>query len=681
MLFYGFKVDCEYTGQYTLAKAFEQSRSQRCRAVSDINDALYEEGNKERYIFIAGGNPQSLQMVAAFSEKEKVSSHSMYELLKSILKEKGGVQTCSLSNLQEITSKDFHKALENADDANYFGAIQRTMSNMDIDFYNNEEFRLREEIQEETTMTKNSAMTRARALLSDQSFIDELTRIYSDENVRRFHGHPVHYKIVAGTQEAAMDIVRLLTEALYSCGRLPSRRLAIISEITERCYCEHELEQLFRWAAGSTVVIALRGSNEDHANYASAYEKVTEFFSDLIKRYHQNVLCIFIERTDNPGFTPSLMAKAEEHINIIAISEGVGNRKESAGYLHRLVKAADFEVMDKKEIETSLEDKTSFTASELYEIFNRFYKDGLKNKLYQAYKVATYVTTEKKKTKGEAYERLQEMVGLTEVKKIIDQIIAANKVQKMRSEVGLAKQRSALHMIFTGNPGSAKTTVARLLAEILKKEGVLESGAFVECGRSDLVGQYVGWTAPKVKSKFREARGGVLFIDEAYSLVDDKNGLYGDEAINTIVQEMENQRDSVIVIFAGYKEKMEGFLAKNEGLRSRIAFHVDFPDYNAEELTQILSLMAKDRGYEMDNQLLARCREIFQAACGEKEFGNGRFARNLLEQALLKQSQRIMEESAGKAMTRKELSKLAPSDFDVNISNRYKKRSVSIGFV
>ena len=236
-------------------------------------------------------------------------------------------------------------------------------------------------------------------------------------------------------------------------------------------------------------------------------------------------------------------------------------------------------------------------------------------------------------------------------------------------------------MIFTGNPGSAKTSVARLLAEILKKEGVLESGAFVECGRSDLVGQFVGWTAPKVAKKFREARGGVLFIDEAYSLVEYRNGSFGDEAINTIVQEMENQRDNIIVIFAGYKEKMEGFLAKNEGLRSRIAFHVDFPDYNAEELTQILSLMAKDRGYEMDNQLLARCREIFQAACGEKEFGNGRFARNLLEQALLKQSQRIMEESAGKAMTRKELSQLAPSDFDVNISNRYKKQSVSIGFV
>ena len=125
-------------------------------------------------------------------------------------------------------------------------------------------------------------------------------------------------------------------------------------------------------------------------------------------------------------------------------------------------------------------------------------------------------------------------------------------------------------MIFTGNPGSAKTTVARLLSQILKKEGILDSGRFVEVGRADLIARYVGWTAKTVCEKFREAAGGVLFIDEAYSLVDDSN-TFGDEAINTIVQEMENHRDDVIVIFAGYPEKMKVFLEKNEGLRSRIS--------------------------------------------------------------------------------------------------------------
>lgn len=278
MLFFSFKLECDYTGEKTLAKAFEESHSQGRRAVADINDTLCDEGDNERYIFISGGNPQIWQMAAAFSEKEKVSSQRVYELLKSALKEKGGVQTCSLSNLHEITSKDFDKVLKDTDDMFYFGRCQKIMHKLRLGNSVNDEYRMREEIQEINTLTKNSAITRAQELLCDQSFMDELTRIYSDENERRFYGHPVHYKIVAGTKEAAMDIVHLLTEALYSCGRLLSRRLTIISEITERCYSERDLEHLFRWAAGTTVVIELRGSNEDHANYASAYELVTEFF-------------------------------------------------------------------------------------------------------------------------------------------------------------------------------------------------------------------------------------------------------------------------------------------------------------------------------------------------------------------------------------------------------------------
>ena len=150
-----------------------------------------------------------------------------------------------------------------------------------------------------------------------------------------------------------------------------------------------------------------------------------------------------------------------------------------------------------------------------------------------------------------------------------------------------------MHMVFTGNPGTAKTTVARLFAQIMKENGLLPVGDLIEVGRADLVGKYVGWTAPTVKAKFAAAKGSVLFIDEAYSLVDDKDGLFGDEAINTIVQEMENQRDDTVVIFAGYPDKMEQFLKKNPGLRSRIAFHIPFEDYKPAELLDIFTLMAK----------------------------------------------------------------------------------------
>jgi Cdc6-like AAA superfamily ATPase len=164
----------------------------------------------------------------------------------------------------------------------------------------------------------------------------------------------------------------------------------------------------------------------------------------------------------------------------------------------------------------------------------------------------------------------------------------------------------------------------------------------------------------------------ILFIDEAYSLVDDSNS-FGDEAINTIVQEMENHRDDVVVIFAGYPEKMKDFLAKNEGLRSRIAFYLDFPDYNADELVEILKLMAAQKGYKLDKAILEKGHGIFEKAAEREEFGNGRFVRNLLEQAMMAQSSRLIREYKGKKVSRKALITLKEEDFDVNASKRLEK--------
>jgi len=236
-------------------------------------------------------------------------------------------------------------------------------------------------------------------------------------------------------------------------------------------------------------------------------------------------------------------------------------------------------------------------------------------------------------------------------------------MQALRKDMGITAEQNAMHMVFTGNPGSAKTTVARLLAGILKERRILPTGAFVECGRGDLVGKYVGSTAPIVKRKFAEAMGGVLFIDEAYSLLDDKRGLFGDEAINTIVQEMENHRGELLVIFAGYPEPMKSFLERNEGLRSRVAFHLDFPDYNAEELCDILQVMAKEKGYRVEVEALRHCRRIFPKACSTADFGNGRYVRNLLESAILCQAERLMNASPDGKITKQMAESLILSDF------------------
>lgn len=166
---------------------------------------------------------------------------------------------------------------------------------------------------------------------------------------------------------------------------------------------------------------------------------------------------------------------------------------------------------------------------------------------------------------GTAKKELDNMVGLSSVKKVIHKAIAHYKLNKLCIDKGIAIEKASLHMVFTGNPGTAKTSVARLFAEILKDEKVLSTGTFVEVGRADLVGDHVGATAPLVKRKFKEAQGGILFIDEAYSLCDSYENGFGDEAINTIVQEMENHRDNIIVIFAGYKEPMQRFLDRIRG--------------------------------------------------------------------------------------------------------------------
>lgn len=244
---------------------------------------------------------------------------------------------------------------------------------------------------------------------------------------------------------------------------------------------------------------------------------------------------------------------------------------------------------------------------------------------------------------GTARREFEEMIGLSSAKKIIHKAIAAFKLKKICMDKGISKENPSLHMVFTGNPGTAKTTVARLFAEIMKDEKVLPSGNFVETGRADLVGSVVGSTAPLVKKKFREAQGGVLFIDEAYSLCDSYENGFGDEAINTLVQEMENHRDDVIVIFAGYSEQMQQFLDRNPGMASRIAFHVEFEDYSTQELCDMTRLMLSRKQMTITDDAMEKLKKIYESARENSNFGNGRFVRKMLEEAEMNLAERVAQ--------------------------------------
>lgn len=242
---------------------------------------------------------------------------------------------------------------------------------------------------------------------------------------------------------------------------------------------------------------------------------------------------------------------------------------------------------------------------------------------------------------GTAKRELDEMIGIKSAKKIIARAIASFKVKKLFIDKGISKEKPSMHMVFTGNPGTAKTTTARLLAEILKDEKVLPSGKFVEVGRGDLIGTHVGSTAPLVKKRFKEAQGGVLFIDEAYSLCDNAAHSFGDEAISTIVQEMENHRDDVIVIFAGYPDEMQEFLERNPGMASRIAFHVEFDDYSTDELCDIARLMLKKKSLQISDEAMNKLTDVLKSVKKDNDYGNGRYVRKLIEEAEMNLAQRI----------------------------------------
>ena len=661
----------------TLSISVDEKRFKEIAA--DANDRLGAECGLEGHLsaqIVAGG--QGTLEIVMVCDQEKVSLKECEDWLRDHFIDNYSVSRVSVSNSKEISAKDFIRLIKSADKKG-FSNRGYLYNELDFNYFNNYMYSVQEYLYETMPLTKDEALENAAMMMADKSFIDELKRIYDDKNERKFYGHPVHYKISAANAEAAKDMLGLLVRSLRSNERLLGTRANYLCNIEEGCHHEDDLENMIKLSNGATVAIEMSGSNVDHGIYASSYHEVIKYLEEQINKCQLNTLFVFIELTGKPGFSQPMIAVMQDDLHIIEIKEGQGDRKRALEYLRALAKKSMFDATE-EELEKALPKKKDYTASEVYEIYNKWFSNGLKSKIYRSYRNCGKVAIETEKGSDYPYKELQNMVGLTEIKTLVDQIISTAKVQKMRSNIGLDTYKASRHMIFTGNPGSAKTTVARLLAQILKKEDVLESGNLVECGRADLIARYVGWTAKTVREKFREAQGGILFIDEAYSLVDSSHS-FGDEAINTIVQEMENHRDDVIVIFAGYPEKMEEFLQKNEGLRSRIAFHLKFPDYNEEELLEILKLMVKGKGYSpLDRETEEKCLKIFITACKHEEFGNGRFVRNLLEQALLRQSDRLVKKYAGKRFSKKSLSVLMADDFEVNLAEQYVKKTNKIGF-
>ncbi|HHY96049.1 MAG TPA: AAA family ATPase [Firmicutes bacterium] len=242
------------------------------------------------------------------------------------------------------------------------------------------------------------------------------------------------------------------------------------------------------------------------------------------------------------------------------------------------------------------------------------------------------------------WQELDTLVGLREIKELIRELHAFVEIQRLRQQENLAAEPPVLHMVFRGNPGTGKTTVARILARMFKEMGILSKGHLVEVERADLVGEYIGHTAQKTREQIKRALGGVLFVDEAYSLARGGEKDFGKESIDTLVKAMEDHRDNLIVILAGYRQEMDHFIRSNPGLKSRFPIHLDFPDYSLEELVAIADQMVRQRQYTLSPAARARLERILSGRLlrGEGSTGNARLVRNLVERAVRKQAVRLV---------------------------------------
>ena len=243
-------------------------------------------------------------------------------------------------------------------------------------------------------------------------------------------------------------------------------------------------------------------------------------------------------------------------------------------------------------------------------------------------------------------QELESLVGLNNVKKHISEIYAFAEIQKRRSKEKLHTEAQALHMVFKGNPGTGKTTVARILGKLFKEAGILPKGHLQEVERADLVGEYIGHTAQKTREQIKRSLGGILFIDEAYSLARGGEKDFGKEAIDTIVKGMEDNKDNLIIILAGYKHEMERFMETNPGLRSRFPIHITFPDYSTGELTDIADLMLQQRQYNLSGGAREELIMVLESIKRLHEHnGNARLVRNLIERATRVQAVRLVKMS------------------------------------
>jgi hypothetical protein len=488
------------------------------------------------------------------------------------------------------------------------------------------------------------------ALLSD-----EIRRIQSNPQ-QRFLGHPVHYLIHGQKSNAAKNLTHELIRIMVKAKRLVQPRMTYISHLNEND--DVSLEEGIDMAVGGVLFINI--DDEDFLDIGEDRLRISlaETAKEMIEKRHEVLYVLYSQHPD--GHALRMLLNELSALSFVTFTIRDLDRDAALTMIQLHLQKEGLDTDYAQQILPSVGE--TFRKEEVEQLIFQWYDMFLRKEVFPEYKdVPTIESKRLQRPVGGAYDELQAMIGLDNVKAIIDDFLQAQQAQQAYKKAGIKVKPMTRHMVFTGNPGTAKTSVARLVGTILRDNGLLPIGGLVEVGRSDLVGEYVGHTAVKVKKAFKRAKGCVLFIDEAYSLVDHYRSSFGDEAINTIVMELENHREDTLVIFAGYPEPMEQFLKQNPGLKSRIGFEVHFDNYSISELVDIGRLLIHQQGFSISEEGITELRRVISETKDVQD-GNGRLVRNIVERAILRHGVRLYQQGIEYA-TSEDIIELTEDDF------------------
>lgn len=611
--------------------------------IAAVNNYMYKRLDNDVAFLAYREEGNTIFAVFIYDEKKKNFADAFAHATK-VLKEDFSVNRIK-TDPYEVTmyqALDFILEARRRDFSNITTGFIEASNLWIYNYYNNEKISFHYNFEERVVSDKSSC---ANAIY-DPIFIHELTNIEEHENVSGFKGNMVHYVISGRSHETVKDMTETLMQSLIRAKRISSRRMEVISEIEPDVYLvQNHLNDIIEGNYGGVVVLDL---TEKFGCDPVDYTLTSKYIVNLLKEYRNKCLFVFTYNMDNPGFSYQILPQIKKYVIPVMLREGRGDRRAAIRYMKALIKDSEYaEYAGQASEFMKLFPGNDFTQTDVLIAYEQFEAWCLNKNVLHAYNydLSQDFLLDRDETSESSYDKLNKLIGLNIVKKQIESIIASDVVEKeRRKRKGKDYQSCSMNMIFGGNPGSAKTTVAKLFAGIAKEKGILKSGAFVERGGMDLDG--LGYVTA-IREAFLAAKGGVLFIDEAYSMV-------SDTAVTVLIQEMENRRDDVIVILAGYNERMHDFIKINEGLKSRIPHWIDFPDYTADELTDIFKLMISERGFRVTDEAIKEAHYILEKVRNTDNFGNGRYVRNLIDRALQNQAVRLLSDGKDASVIKKD---------------------------